>query len=182
VVAAEVSVRLVRPEDAEELSRLETENRDHLLSGGPIRADEYVTVAGQREVIGHALEAHRSGTGVPLVIDLDGEVVGRISLNGIVRGALQSASVGYWVAADSSGRGVASRALALMVDRAFGDLELHRLQAETTVANEASARILLRAGFEQYGLARDYLLIGGRWQDHRMFQLLNPSWAESRVR
>jgi [ribosomal protein S5]-alanine N-acetyltransferase len=175
----DVSVRLIHPGDAETLSRLEIENRDHLLAGGPIRSDEYVSVAGQQEIIARMLETHRSGTCVPFVIEADGELVGRITLNGIVRGALQSASVGYWVAESAGGRGLASRALGLTIEHAFGQLRLHRLQAETTLTNEASSRILIRAGFEQYGVARDYLCIGGRWRDHRMFQRLNDAWEES---
>jgi ribosomal-protein-alanine N-acetyltransferase len=176
--ASDVSLRPVAPEDASVLSRLETENRHYLLTGGPIRPDRYVSVAGQRELIATQLEGQRAGTCAPFVIESDGDVVGRILLNGIVRGALQSASVGYWVEEQRSGRGIASRALGLVIGHAFGELGLHRLQAETTLTNAASARILERAGFEQYGVAPDYLRIAGRWQDHRMFQLLNPDWTE----
>lgn len=176
--AHDVSIRLVRPDDAETLSRLETENRQYMLSGGPVRPDHYVTVAGQRELVAALLDGHRAGTCAPFVIERSGELVGRIILNGIVRGALQSAAVGYWVAEHASGQGIASRALRLVVAHAFDDLGLHRLQAETTLTNHASARILTKAGFEQYGVARDYLRIGGRWQDHRMFQLLNEGWTE----
>jgi ribosomal-protein-alanine N-acetyltransferase len=175
--ASDVSVRLIEPGDAETLSRLEIESRDYLLSGGPIRSDEYVSVAGQRALIARMLQEHRSGTCVPFVIEADGHVVGRITLSGVVRGPFQSAAVGYWVAATAAGRGVASRALGLIIERAFGELRLHRLQAETTLTNDASAHILVRAGFEQYGVAPDYLRIAGRWQDHRVFQLLNPSWT-----
>jgi ribosomal-protein-alanine N-acetyltransferase len=176
--ASDVSLRPVAPEDASVLARLETENRHYLLTGGPIRSDHYVSVAGQQELIATQLESQRAGTCAPFVIEFDGEVVGRIILNGIVRGALQSASVGYWVEERRSGRGIASRALGLAIGHAFGELDLHRLQAETTLTNVASARILERAGFEQYGVAPDYLRIAGRWQDHRMFQLLNPDWSE----
>jgi ribosomal-protein-alanine N-acetyltransferase len=176
--SAEVSVRLVRPEDAEALSRLETENEQHLLTGAPLRSEEYRSVDGQRALIAAGLEAHAAGTSVPFVIEVDGDIVGKVTLSGIVRGALQSAAVGYWVDAGRVGRGIATEALALVVDHAFGELRLHRLQAETTLGNDASARVLVKVGFEQYGVARDYLRIGGRWQDHRMFQLLNDDWRE----
>lgn len=175
---SDVTIRVVRADDAETLSRLETDNRQYILSGGPIRSDHYVTVEGQRELIAGLLAGHRAGTCAPFVIEEGDDVVGRIVLNGIVRGALQSASVGYWVEEPRSGRGIASRALRLLVEHAFGELALHRLQAETTLVNDASARVLTKAGFEQYGVARDYLFIGGRWQDHRMFQLLNDAWTD----
>lgn len=173
-----MSVRLVHPGDAAALSRLEIANREYLLSGGPIRSDEYVSVAGQGELIAAQRDGHGAGTGAPFVIEVDGAVVGRITLSGIVRGPFQSASVGYWVAESVAGRGVASRALDLMVRHAFDELGLHRLEAGTTLVNDASARILTKAGFQQFGVAPDYLFIAGRWQDHRLFQLLNPAWRQ----
>jgi ribosomal-protein-alanine N-acetyltransferase len=176
--ASDVSIRLVRPDDAETLSRLEIENRDYVLTGGPIRSDEYVSVAGQRTLIGTLLEGHVAGTCAPFVIEVDGDVVGRIMLNAIVRGPFQSASVGYWIAESAAGRGVVSRALGLLIVHAFRELGLHRLEAGTTLTNDASAHILTKAGFQQYGVAADYLRIGGRWQDHRMFQVLNDEWTE----
>ena len=173
-----VSVRLVRPEDAEVLSLLETENRAYLQAGGPVRSDEYVSVAGQTALIAGLLTQHEAGTCVPWVIELDDEVVGRILLVAIVRGGFQSAVVGYWVSETVAGRGVASAALAHLVDHAFGELGLHRLEAATTLTNEASVRVLTKAGFEQYGVAPAYLWMDGQWQDHRMFQLLNEAWTE----
>ena len=58
-------------------------------------------------------------------------------------------------------------------DGSIADLGLHRVQAETVLANVASQRVLDRAGFERYGLAPGHLRIAGRWQDHLMFQRLN---------
>ena len=59
---------------------------------------------------------------------------------------------------------------------AFGGLGLHRLQAEVKVGNDASVRVLERCGFTEYGLARDYLRLGGDWADCRLFQLVDPHW------
>jgi len=178
VAAPDVSIRLVRLDDTESLSRLETENRDYVLTGAPIRPDEYLTVAGQRALIDTLLEKERAGTCAPFVIEVEREVVGRISLNAIVRGPFHSASIGYWIAESAAGRGVVTRALRLVIEHAFGELGLHRLEAGTTLTNDASAHILTKAGFRQFGVAPAYLRIGGRWQDHRMYQLLNDDWTE----
>lgn len=174
----DVRIRLVRAEDAAALSRLETRDREYLQAGGPVRSDHYVSVDGQRELLLKLLDGHRAGTCAPFVIEADGEVVGRTLLGGIYRGGFQSATVGYWVTESMSGRGIAQRALRLLVEHAFGEQGLHRLEAGVTLTNAASARILTKAGFEEYGVARDYLYMDGRWRDHRMFQLLNPDWTE----
>ncbi|MBV8301818.1 MAG: GNAT family N-acetyltransferase, partial [Candidatus Dormibacteraeota bacterium] len=49
------------------------------------------------------------------------------------------------------------------------ELELHRLQAATLVRNRASQRVLEKNRFESIGVARRYLYIAGRWQDHVLY-------------
>jgi ribosomal-protein-alanine N-acetyltransferase len=83
-----------------------------------------------------------------------------------------SANLGYWVAERANGRGFATKAVGELVPIAFGELVLHRLEAGTLVDNVASQRVLEKNGFEQFGIARGYLHIGGQWRDHVLFQLL----------
>ncbi len=87
-----------------------------------------------------------------------------------MRGPLQSAIVSYWVDEGHTGHGLASQAVAEVVDLAFGELELHRLEAGTLVDNVASQRVLEKNRFERFGLAPRYLLIAGEWRDHILFQ------------
>lgn len=167
-----VSIRLVTPDDVPILTELLTANRDHLAPWDPIRPDDYFTVAGQRGVMDTLLAGLAAGTTVPQVILDDGEVVGRITLNNVIRGPLQSCSVGYWVDAGHTGRGVAGAALALIARVAFGELDLHRIEAGTLLHNVASQRVLERNGFVRFGVAPRAIKIAGRWQDHVLFQLL----------
>jgi ribosomal-protein-alanine N-acetyltransferase len=99
-------------------------------------------------------------------------VAGRITLSEIVRGPLQSCSLGYWVSAGDNGRGLATAAVREVVAAAFRDLGLHRIQAGTLTCNIRSQRVLERNGFTRIGLAPAYLKIAGRWQDHILFQLV----------
>jgi ribosomal-protein-alanine N-acetyltransferase len=57
---------------------------------------------------------------------------------------------------------------------AFGELGLHRIQAETLLSNVASQRVLDRNGFVRIGMAPTYLKIAGQWQDFILYQLINP--------
>ena len=147
------------------------QNREFLRPWEPVRDDAFFTAARQRELARAALAAHDGGTMVPLVI-LTGEggLTGRLNINGIVRGAFQSAALGYWVSRDRNGAGLATAAVAEAVGLAAAGLGLHRLQAETLVHNAGSQRVLEKNGFIRYGLAPKYLKIAGRWQDHIMFQ------------
>jgi ribosomal-protein-alanine N-acetyltransferase len=60
----------------------------------------------------------------------------------------------------------------------FDHLRLHRLEAACLPANMASIRLLKRCGFRQEGLARRYLKINGRWEDHLLFALLSSDRDE----
>lgn len=57
-----------------------------------------------------------------------------------------------------------------MVEIAFGEFELHRVEAGTLVDNIASQRVLEKNGFERIGIARRFLWINGAWRDHVLFQ------------
>ena len=174
-----LATRLITPGDADVLADLVVGNREFLASWEPVRPDSYFTLAGQAEVIAESLERSEQGLQVPRVIlDEAGAVVGRINLNNVVRGAFQSASVGYWLAEEAGGRGLATAAVSEMVSVGFHDEGLHRLEAGTIPENIRSQSVLLRNGFEQYGYAPRYLSIAGRWQDHVLFQRLNEDWAQ----
>jgi len=60
-----------------------------------------------------------------------------------------------------------------VIEFAFGELELHRLEAGTLVDNHASQRVLEKNGFERFGLAHRFLLIAGEWRDHILFERIN---------
>jgi ribosomal-protein-alanine N-acetyltransferase len=100
----------------------------------------------------------------------DVALAGSIALSNLARGPFQSANVGFWVDEARRGRGLATRAVAAIVALAFGDLDLHRLEAATLVDNVASQRVLEKNAFERIGLAPRYLQIAGSWRDHLLFQ------------
>ncbi|MDU0312957.1 GNAT family protein [Phycicoccus sp. M110.8] len=166
--------RLVRESDAERLAELLVANREFLAPTAPDRPASYATVEGQRALVATRLAEYREGTRLPLVVlDDGGEVVGQITLNEIVRGPSQSANVGYWLSEHVGGRGLATAALREVVQVAFDELGLHRLQAGTLLDNVRSQRVLLKVGFTVIGDAPAYLHIAGRWADHRLFQLVD---------
>jgi len=169
-------LRLVRPDDADEMAEVWRANREFLAPWEPVRDDAFFEPASQREAIERSLVEHEAGRMVPFVIcEPSGEIAGRLTLNGVTRGAFQSASMGYWVRADSNGRGLATRAARQGVSHAFGTLGLHRLEAGTLLHNVASQTVLRRAGFRPFAVAPDYLRIAGRWQDHLLFHVFAPT-------
>jgi ribosomal-protein-alanine N-acetyltransferase len=158
-------IRLLTPADSEEIAALYVANRDFLAPFEPDRTDEFFTAAFQRKRIDNAGDDHwRWGV-------MDGDrIAGMIVLADVLRGALQVGNVGYWVDRAHNGRGLATAAVADVVSFAFGEGELHRLEAGTLVDNRASQRVLEKNGFERFGLARKLLQINGEWRDHVLFE------------
>lgn len=173
-----MTLRLAESSDAADLADLLRRNREHLAPFEPVRPESFFTEVGQREVIDAALAEYEAGRSAPYVIlDDTGALAGRITLNTVVRGAFQSASIGYWVSRDRWGRGLATAAVATVVEHAFDRWGLHRVEAGTLETNAASQRVLHKNGFEPYGSAPQYLRIAGRWQDHVLFQRINAAWT-----
>ena len=157
-------IRELGTADADELAALYAANRDFLEPFEPERGDAWFTADGQRERLAHPLAGWRFA-----ILD-GGAIAGTISVSDVVRGAFHSAHVGYWVDAARNGRGLATQAVADVVEFACGRGRLHRLQAATLVDNHASQRVLEKNGFERFGLARKLLRINGEWRDHVLFE------------
>lgn len=136
----------------------------------------WFTEAGQREALEQAKHDRAADRSYAhLITDEAGSILGRLTLDRMVRGAGQFCSIGYWVAREVTGRGVATAAVGQALQIAFGEFGLHRVQAEILPHNHASRRVLEHHGFQRYGVTPQYLRIAGRWQDHELWHLLAPS-------
>jgi [ribosomal protein S5]-alanine N-acetyltransferase len=166
----DVVLRPATQRDAAALLRAYTRNRDHLKRWEPRRREEFYTLAGQEHRLKDVLEQMRAGRALPWVLSDGKEIVGRVTLNSIVRGPFLSADVGYWIDVGHGGRGLTTKAVLEVCRMADQDLGLHRLAASTLLDNVASQHVLLKAGFEPIGVAPRYLEIDGKWQDQRLFQ------------
>ena len=118
---------------------------------------------------------------VPLVIEVEGQFVGQITLGNIQHGSIRDCWIGYWVYSAIHGAGVATAATALGVDHAFGRVGLHRVTATYLESNPASGRVLAANGFRHEGYLRRNLHIDGAWQDHHYVALVKEDYASTAV-
>lgn len=103
-------------------------------------------------------------------------IAGVLTLGGIVREPLQSASVGYYAFEPYAGRGLMREAVGLLIAYAFDTLRLVRLDASIRPDNERSRLLAQRLGFRCDGLALHDVRIGGRWYAHERWALLAAEW------
>lgn len=162
-------IRALGEDDSTALTATYVRNRDHLARWDPVRSEEFFTAAGQLASVRSKLAAIEAGQVDTWLLHHGADVVAQLNINNIIRGVLQSASIGYFVDRDHLGRGLATRMVEHAVLRA-GELGLHRLEAATIADNVPSQGVLLRSGFVHYGTAERFLFIAGRWQDHHLYQ------------
>jgi ribosomal-protein-alanine N-acetyltransferase len=146
-------------------------NREFLTPFEPVRPDADFTLAGQRAAIAEMATLREAGAAYAFCIRAGGGLVGRLTLSQVFRKAFRNCYLGYWVGEEHNGRGYATEAVRSAVGYAFGDLGLHRVQANVMTKNPRSARVLTKAGFRKEGLALRYLQIAGRWEDHDMYAI-----------
>ena len=168
----DVHLRALRLSDASALAAAYVRNRDHLAPWNPVYPEVYYTEAWQAADMLHRLVDIEAGDAFSLGLFSGEAVVGRFNLAGISRGPFQSGALSYWVDSRYTGCGLASAAVKVVVEKAGEELGLHRIEAATLLHNAGSQRVLLKAGFQQIGMAPRYLEIAGTWQDHNLYQIL----------
>ncbi|GAB6987733.1 GNAT family N-acetyltransferase [Nocardioides pyridinolyticus] len=120
----------------------------------------------------------RAGTTYPFAIDVDGRFAGQITVNNIVRGSAQFASIGYWLDREYAGRGVMPRAVALVIDHCFTTAGLHRVEVAIRPENSNSLRVVEKLGLREVGYAPRFLHIDGEWRDHRLYAITREECPE----
>jgi ribosomal-protein-alanine N-acetyltransferase len=170
-----VELHPLRRRDAAEWSRLRQANESWLSPWEPSHGLPWQarhTPAAYRAMRRAVTRRARTGTSLPFAVRVEGRLAGQVTLDNVVRGALRSGYLGYWIDREVAGRGMASLAVALVCDHAFGEVGLHRVEADIRPENLPSQRLVERLGFRQEGLLRRYLDIDGDWRDHLAYALL----------
>ena len=168
-----VTLRAPRLQDYATWCALRDESRDYLTPWEPSWPDDDLTRTAFRRRLSIYAREQEQGHAWPMFILAEETLVGAITLSNVRRGVAETGTLGYWIGQRFAGRGFATAAVRSMVDHAFDELRLHRVEAACLPANHASRRVLEKAGFELEGRARAYLKINGDWADHLLFGRVN---------
>ncbi len=179
VVLADDRVRLrpFREEDAAALARL-LRHED----AGPF-ADPAADEGTARRWLTHAREAQLSGRAVRWAVTRPGEdtPLGYLTTFRLDDGFHRDGcELGYWLAPEARGAGLASAAVRLLLGHVFTSLEdggwgLRRVRAITSPENLASRAVLRRAGFRQWGVEPEAVARGSFGAQRTAHQGCDPS-------
>jgi [ribosomal protein S5]-alanine N-acetyltransferase len=146
-----VVLRPLALSDAEALFAAHGDTRTHHYWSSPAHRDIDET----RTYIADTIAI--DGAFVWAITENGGEALGRI---GLFREREGVADIGIIMTPVATGRGLASKAVKLVVDYGFTQLDLHRIGADIDPDNNASISLFLRGGFQREGLLR------GNWKTH----------------
>ena len=152
------------------------DNKNILEEYEPLRLPYFYTKAHQKQLLKWDLDGYHHASLVRVWIftkENPEKPIGTIALSNITRGVFQSCFLGYKIDFDHKEQGYMSEALFKMLQYAFSDMKLHRIEANIMPRNLASLNLVQKFGFEHEGLAKKYLKINGVWEDHIHMVLLN---------
>lgn len=174
-----LALRPLRRSDEAEWYRLRWVNRDWLAPWDPTAPPGQKPIsqsfqAWRRELARQA----RRGEYFSFAIELDGALVGQISVGPVHWGAGLSTPLGYWIDRGVAGRGVTPLAVAMTVDFLLLHGGLHRVEINIRPENAASLRVPAKLGLRHEGTRRGLLHIDGAWADHHSFAVTAEELGE----
>ena len=168
---------LLRPpqgEDYEQWSKLREESREFLKPWEPTwPADDLTPIGFQRRLRSYDRQ-RRAGTGQTFFLFDSGSIrlIGGLSLTRIMHGFSRSATLGYWMGKPYANKGVMQQCVPALLDFAFQELRLQRVEAACLPVNSRSRHLLQKCGFKREGFAKKYLEINGQREDHVLLAVL----------
>ena len=155
-------------------------NRAFFKEWNPVTGEDYFSLAYQEQRLRDEMALAEDGWMLRLHFferaDTSYErVIGDLALNNIIRGAFQSCHLGYKIDERELNKGLMTEAVRAAIAYAFGEMRLHRIEANIMPRNQRSRRVVEKLGFEEEGLARKYLKINSVWEDHIHYVIFNDA-------
>ncbi|MBU3182611.1 GNAT family N-acetyltransferase [Clostridium psychrophilum] len=170
-----IKIQVLTPGDSEEMLEFNLRNRDFLKYFEPSRDEKFYTLDIQKRILTESYKQFLNGKAVNLGIYKENKIIGKIRISNIVMGVFKNAFIGYSMDEKEQNKGYMKEAVKLVLNYAFDELELHRVEATTLIDNQKSQRVLKSCGFKELGISEKYLYINGDWRDHMIFYKVKTS-------
>ena len=166
----DLTMRAWREDDVDAALEIVLRNREHLRTYMQWMTDDY-SIEHARKFIVEGIKNRLDKVTLGLALVRDGALIGSTGFNRL-DWAARVCEIGYWIDRDSEGRGVVTRACRAMIEYAFDELEMNRIEIRCSAENERSAAIPKRLGFKLEGTLRQAEVLHGRAHDFLIFGLL----------
>lgn len=167
-------LRVLEIQDAETVFALIQGNRAYLDSwlrwSGRIQ-----TLEDTQNLIQRFAQKFKDGDGFHAGIWHENQLAGGLVCHYINRESYKS-EIGYWLGEKFTGKGLATRASACVIDMLFTEEKMHRIEIQSAVDNVRSRAIADRLGFKLEGIKRDSEWLTNRFADHALYSILAHEW------
>lgn len=120
---------------------------------------------------GHELSNLKKYESYRWFIQFENQIVGNLSLKNISH-MMSYAEIAYGVSENFQGKGIATAAVNLLIEKSFRETSLRKLIAYVHDKNFASCRVLEKNGFQKEGLLREHYIINGNLENEIFYGLL----------
>lgn len=169
-------LRQATTKDTKDILRFYTDNRDFLEPYEPYREENFYTKSFQKQQIKWDIQTQNTSGSIRFWLylkDYPEQTIGVVALNNIIRGIMQSCSIGYKMDYRFLRQGYMTEAVQATIEYGFSILKLHRIEADIMPRNTASIALVKKLNFHYEGLSPAFLMIHGVWEDHLRYSLLS---------
>ena len=173
-VSDTVELRQIAEDDAEELTSLIDRNRAHLKEWLPW-LDNSTGLHDTARFIGRSIEQANDENGLTFGIVANGSLAGIIGQH-YLDSLNRRTELGYWLDAAHQGRGIVTRATALVTEYSFAVQDCNRVILQCAAGNLKSRAIAERLGFIQEGILREAEWLYDHYVDLAVYSMLKSDW------
>lgn len=175
-VNKDIELRFWEVKWAPDLFALTEKNRQHLQPWLPW-VPKVKEENDSRKFILKCQKEYKKGEAMELGIWFKGELVGCIGLHQINKDS-RNAAIGYWLSFDYYGRGIVTESVRALINFAFKELKLHRIEIVAGTDNHKSCAVAERLGFIKEGVKRDIEFVDSRFLDYAVYSILEHEWKK----
>lgn len=173
-VNEDVTLKILEEREADKLFNLVDQSRSYLAEWLPFVA--YTNqVEDSRKFIQAALRQFASGNGFHCGIWIEDQLVGVIGLH-YIDNVNKKTSIGYYLGENHQKKGIMTQCTKALIDYAFNELKLNRVEIRASVENKKSQAIPERLGFTREGRLRSEEKVQGQFKDSFVYSLLKSEW------
>ena len=166
---------------AADILKFHQRNEAHLRPWEAEKGEDFYTLSYHRFLVKYEQRQLKNLAGVDfwLMEKQKGQIMGKVSVFGIIGGNFSSCMAGYKLDQDYVGQGYMTEALGRVEQFLFEDMNLHRIEVNILPRNARSIAVVKRLGYTLECESKQSIQVDGRWEDHLRYVKLNDHWKES---
>lgn len=175
-VDEEIELRIHERHYASQVFELVNSSRSYLREWLPW-VDATQTVKDTEEFIASTQRQFGSNDGFQVSVWYNGQIAGCAGFHGI-NWPNRKTSIGYWLGSEFQGRGIISRTCKALIDHAFNEYGLNKIEIACATDNKKSWAVPERLGFKHEGTLRAAEVLYGQVVDHEIYGLLSSEYEK----